>query len=62
MLSPWRRKPTLDNLNKDFNNTRGEQTDQFDYFMDADNVSALGGTLSNDSISPKKSFLLIMKL
>lgn len=56
MLNPWRGKPTLDNLNKDFNNTHGEQTDQFDYFMDADNVSALGGTLSNDSISPKESF------
>lgn len=56
MLNPWRGKPTLDYLNKDFNNTHGEQTDQFDYFMDADNVSAFGGTLSNVPFPQRKAF------
>lgn len=60
MLIPSRRKPTLDNLNKNFNNTLGEQTHQFNYFMGE--ISALGGTLFNDSTSPKKSFLLTIKL
>ena len=55
-LNPSRRKSTVDNFNKDFNTTHGEQTCRFDY--------SLGAVTSEhfDSTSPKKSFLIMKAL